>query len=115
MMRAKGLSDFDLVKFLRLVDLDWMVVPTERETSSNDSSQLQDDKQLESFEQVWKDVGEEKVSLNESDAIAEQDELRSKGQKRCWDSENNWMDVLSGGQKQRFFYPFLFSPTRGLM
>jgi ATP-binding cassette subfamily D (ALD) protein 3 len=52
---------------------------------------LQKDKQDDLFEEIWAE-----------------EEGRTLGARRSWDSIENWMDVLSGGQKQRLAMARLF-------
>ncbi|XP_021957228.1 ATP-binding cassette sub-family D member 3 [Folsomia candida] len=91
-MRAKGLRYGDLVKFLQLVDLDWMVIQS-ADVPKKPSMASSNDNHADDLEQIWRAEGGE-------GEIKEQ-ELRTLGQRRSWDAIENWMDVLSGGQKQR--------------
>lgn len=92
-MRVKGIRDKDLVKLLQLVDLDWMIISESVASSTSKNDDKDKTTQLEGFEQVWKDSNVE----NGEDNKTEEQELRTLGQKRSWDSMANWMDVLSGG------------------
>jgi len=90
-MRRKGASDKDLLGYLKIVELDWIVL--ENNGKEVISRQMMED--------VWRkeagDDGDEGSSVN-----------NFQGQRFSWNEEANWMDVLSGGQKQRIAMARLF-------
>lgn len=87
-MERKGRKDVDLLEFLRLVDLEWLV------DLGNTT------------------VMEARLSRALSEAVSsDQDEGETstfRGSRYRMDAVENWMDVLSGGQKQRIAMARMF-------
>ncbi|ODN05225.1 ATP-binding cassette sub-family D member 3 [Orchesella cincta] len=86
-MLRKGRKDEDLLEYLGLVDLEWIVDLGETGQYSNGR------------------MYEAKVSTALLDAVSEgagqEESTNFRGSKYRMDAIENWMDVLSGGQKQR--------------
>lgn len=102
-MIGKGRKDDDLLEYLRLVDLEWLV-----DLELGGDKKAVDSKKLNAHVRIRKEINEAVKDEEKVKPPATEEIVGVRGSRFSFDAVENWMDVLSGGQKQRIAMARMF-------